>query len=32
MFTFTVNGKSVSTDKEEKLITFLREELLLTSV
>ena len=31
MFTFTVNGKSVSTDKEEKLITFLREELLLTS-
>ncbi len=32
MFTFTVNGKSVSTDKEERLITFLREELRLTSV
>lgn len=32
MFTFQVNGKSVSTEKEEKLIYFLREDLGLTSV
>ena len=32
MYTFTVNGKTVSTDKEMKLMTFLREELDLTSV
>ena len=32
MYTFTVNGKTVSTDKEIKLMTFLREELDLTSV
>ena len=27
MFTFQVNGKTVTTDREEKLIHFLREEL-----
>lgn len=32
MFTFQVNGKTVTTDREEKLIHFLREELGLTSV
>ena len=32
MYTFIVNGKTVSTDKEMKLMTFLREELDLTSV
>lgn len=32
MFTFTVNGKSVSTEKDVKLLVYLREELGLTSV
>ena len=32
MYTFTVNGKTVSTDKDIKLMTFLREDLDLTSV
>lgn len=32
MFTFTVNGRQAATDKDQKLITFLREELGLTSV
>ena len=32
MYTFVVNGKTVSTEKDEKLLTFLREELNLTSV
>ena len=32
MFTFTVNGKSVSTEQDVKLITYLREDLGLTSV
>lgn len=32
MFEFTVNGKSISTEKDEKLIVFLRGELGLTSV
>ncbi len=32
MFTFTVNGKSVSTEQDVKLLTFLREELKLISV
>ncbi|MDE7218427.1 MAG: selenium-dependent xanthine dehydrogenase [Oscillospiraceae bacterium] len=32
MSTFTVNGKTVSTEKNQKLIRFLRDELRLTSV
>lgn len=32
MFEFTVNGKSVRTEKEMKLLPFLRDELRLTSV
>ena len=32
MYTFMVNGKTVSTEKDQKLLTFLREELDLTSV
>ncbi|MGL4605858.1 MAG: selenium-dependent xanthine dehydrogenase [Eubacteriaceae bacterium] len=32
MYQFTVNGKPVSTDKERKLMTFLRDTLDLTSV
>ncbi|NCB62657.1 MAG: selenium-dependent xanthine dehydrogenase [Clostridia bacterium] len=32
MFTFFVNGKPVSTEKDEKLLNFLREDLGLTSV
>ena len=32
MSTFTVNGKTVATDKNQKLIRFLRDELHLTSV
>ncbi|MEG2659433.1 MAG: selenium-dependent xanthine dehydrogenase [Oscillospiraceae bacterium] len=32
MFTFTVNGKEISTEKDMKLLPFLREELGLTSV
>ena len=32
MATFTVNGKTVSTEKNQKLIRFLRDELRLTSV
>ncbi len=31
MFTFKVNGRTVSTDKDQKLLPFLREELGLTS-
>ena len=31
MFTFVVNGKTVSTEKDEKLLAFLRK-LNLTSV
>ncbi len=32
MSTFTVNGKTVTTDKNQKLLRFLRDELHLTSV
>ncbi len=32
MSTFTVNGKTVTTEKNQKLIRFLRDELRLTSV
>ena len=32
MATFTVNGKSVTVEKNQKLIRFLRDELHLTSV
>ena len=32
MFTFQVNGKAVSTQRDVRLITFLREDLGLTSV
>ena len=32
MATFTVNGKTVATEKKQKLIRFLRDELRLTSV
>ena len=32
MATFTVNGKAVTTEKNQKLIRFLRDELRLTSV
>ena len=32
MATFTVNGKTVTTDKNQKLLRFLRDELRLTSV
>ena len=32
MATFTVNGRTVSTEKNQKLIRFLRDELRLTSV
>ena len=32
MFTFTVNGQTISTEKDEKLLVFLRETLGLTSV
>ena len=32
MYTFIVNGKTVSTARDERLLTFLREELGLTSV
>ena len=32
MYTFIVNGKTVSTERDERLLTFLREELGLTSV
>ncbi len=32
MATFTVNGKAVTTEKKQKLIRFLRDELRLTSV
>lgn len=32
MYTFTVNGKRVSTDKKQSLLRFLRDELHLTSV
>ena len=32
MATFTVNGKTVTTEKNQKLIRFLRDELRLTSV
>ena len=32
MATFTVNGRTVTTDKNQKLIRFLRDELRLTSV
>ena len=32
MATFTVNGKSVTVDKNQKLIRYLRDELHLTSV
>ena len=32
MATFTVNGKPVSTEKDQKLIRYLRDELRLTSV
>ena len=32
MATFTVNGKTVTTEKKQKLIRFLRDELRLTSV
>ncbi|MDD5938622.1 MAG: selenium-dependent xanthine dehydrogenase [Clostridiales bacterium] len=32
MYVFTVNGKAVSTDRDIRLMTFLREELGLTSV
>ena len=32
MAAFTVNGKAVSTEKNQKLIRFLRDELRLTSV
>lgn len=32
MFSFTVNGKSVSTEETKKLIDFLRDDLRLTSV
>ena len=32
MFTFTVNGKTVTAARDEKLLYFLREELGLTSV
>lgn len=32
MFQFTVNGKQVQTEKDQKLLPFLREELGLTSV
>ena len=27
MYTFIVNGKTVSTERDERLLTFLREEL-----
>ncbi len=32
MYTFVVNGKSVTTDKRQSLLRFLRDELHLTSV
>ena len=32
MATFTVNGKTVTTDKNQKLLRYLRDELRLTSV
>ena len=32
MYTFTVNGSTVSTEVDQSLLTFLREELRLTSV
>ncbi|HBF36413.1 MAG TPA: selenium-dependent xanthine dehydrogenase, partial [Firmicutes bacterium] len=32
MFTLTVNGKCVETQKDQKLLTFLRDDLRLTSV
>lgn len=32
MYTFVVNGKTVSTDKKQSLLRFLRDELHLTSV
>lgn len=32
MYTFMVNGEKVSTEKDEKLLPFLRETLGLTSV
>ena len=32
MYTFTVNGAQISTEKDVKLMTFLREDLGLTSV
>ena len=32
MATFVVNGKTVTTEKNQKLIRFLRDELRLTSV
>lgn len=32
MYTFTVNGKSVTTDKKQSLLRFLRDEMHLTSV
>ena len=32
MATFTVNGKSVTVEKNQKLIRFLRDTLHLTSV
>ena len=32
MATFTVNGKTVTTEKNQKLLRFLRDELRLTSV
>ncbi len=32
MFEFTVNGKKIKTERDEKLITFLRDEMHLTSV
>ena len=32
MFTFKVNGTSVTADKEQNLLTYLRDELRVTSV
>ena len=32
MYTFTVNGKTVSTEKKQSLLRFLRDELHLNSV
>ena len=32
MATFTVNGKTVTVDRKEKLLRYLRDELRLTSV